>query len=88
MSDPRRSHDSQRFYKEVVLWRRLAHKNILPFLGISTDVAKFCLISPWMENGSIAEYVHSHPDVNPLELVRVVFRGCVYFFPIHYNLSL
>jgi len=60
---------SQRFCKEAVLWKRLTHKNILPFLGISRDVAEFCLISPWMKNGSIVEYVHNNPHANPLELV-------------------
>lgn len=75
------SHRSQRFCKEAVLWKRLTHKNILPFLGVSTDVAKFCLISPWMKNGSIVEYVRNRPHVNPLELVRMNFQGRVYFFP-------
>lgn len=63
---------SQRFYKEAVLWKRLTHKNILPFLGVSRDVAELCLISPWMRNGSIVEYTRNNPHINPLELVCVI----------------
>lgn len=68
----RRSRHSQRFCKEAVLWKRLTHKNILPFLGISKDVAEFCLITPWMKNGTIVEYVANNPHVNPLELVCMI----------------
>jgi len=65
---------SQGFYKEAVLWKRLAHKNILPLLGVSRDVAEFCLVSPWMKNGTIVEYVRNNPQVNPLGLVCMVFK--------------
>lgn len=69
---------SQRFYKEAVLWKRLAHKNILPLLGVSRDVAEFCLVSPWMKNGTIVEYVRNNPQVNPLGLVRIVLLKRAY----------
>ncbi|KAF9650320.1 kinase-like protein, partial [Thelephora ganbajun] len=67
-----------RFYKQVVLWKRLTHKNVLPFLGVSRDVADFCLISPWMKNGCIVEYVHNNPHVNPLDLLKDAANGLNY----------
>lgn len=72
-----RSRLSQRFYKEAVLWKRLAHKNILPLLGVSRDVAEFCLVSPWMKNGTIVEYVRNNPQANPLGLVCTPSNGCI-----------
>lgn len=76
----------QRFYKEVVLWKRLKHRNILPVLGVSRDFAEFCLVSPWMKNGCITNYIRDNPHVNPLELVRMIFTRRVCFFPIHFHL--
>ena len=65
----------QRFYKEAALWKRLAHKNILPCLGISMDVAELCLISPLIDNGCITECIRNNPQANPLELVCMIFVG-------------
>ncbi|KIK65938.1 hypothetical protein GYMLUDRAFT_952767 [Collybiopsis luxurians FD-317 M1] len=44
--------------KEVLLWRQLNHPNILPFLGINTQLFNptFCIVSPWMSNGDIVSY--------------------------------
>ncbi|KAE9388623.1 kinase-like protein [Gymnopus androsaceus JB14] len=44
--------------KEVLLWRQLDHANVLPFLGINTELfsPSFCIVSPWMSNGDIVSY--------------------------------
>ncbi|KAF9065338.1 kinase-like domain-containing protein [Rhodocollybia butyracea] len=49
--------------KEVLLWRQLNHPNILPFLGVNTEMFSptFCIISPWMFNGDIISYTQKHP---------------------------
>lgn len=44
------------------MWNRRPHPNILPLLGVSAD--KFIMVSDWMENGNIRQYVSNHPDVN------------------------
>ncbi|KAE9396543.1 kinase-like protein [Gymnopus androsaceus JB14] len=47
--------------KEVLLWRQLNHPNILPFLGINTELfsPSFCIVSPWMSNGDIMSYARN-----------------------------
>ncbi|KIK65940.1 hypothetical protein GYMLUDRAFT_952936 [Collybiopsis luxurians FD-317 M1] len=53
--------------KEVLLWRQLNHPNILPFLGINTELfpPTFCIVSPWMSNGDIISYSRKSPlDLN------------------------
>ena len=61
----------QRFCKEIILWKQLRHKNLLPFYGAyMTD--KFGIISPWLGNGNIVDFTRRNPDVNRLRLVRVV----------------
>lgn len=47
--------------KEVLLWRQLHHPNILPFLGVNTELftPSFCIVSPWMSNGDIMAYARN-----------------------------
>jgi len=63
-----RSH-LQRFCKEVLLWKHLNHPNILTFYGASTNQNRFCMVSPWMENGNILNYTRKYPEINRLRLV-------------------
>jgi len=61
----------QRFCKEVVTWRALQHPNILPLIGVMMTESQFAMISDWMENGSINEFVKANPDSDRLGLVRL-----------------
>ena len=58
----------QRFCKEVVMWKTLQHPNVLPLLGVMVGT-QLAMVSEWMMNGNINEFVRAHPDVNRLELV-------------------
>ena len=49
--------------------KQLDHGNILPFYGVSTAVADFCLVFPWYENGNIMEYLKRKSDANRFSLV-------------------
>ena len=51
------------------MWKRLQHPNIVPFLGISTEMPPFEIVYDWMEHGGIAEYVRLHPTVDRIFLV-------------------
>ena len=61
--------DRQAFYREVVVWKRLQHPNIVPFLGIPANIPPFEIVCDWMENDRITEYVKKNPDVNRVDLV-------------------
>jgi hypothetical protein len=53
------------------------HENVLPLMGVMMMTeSKFAMISEWMPNGKINEYVKAHPGVNRLHLVRFVFKTC------------
>ena len=69
---------SQRFCREAVIWRHLRHPNILPLLGATLDTHEttFSLVSEWMGNGNINEFIRNHGDVNRVQLVS--FHACVY----------
>jgi len=64
----------QRFCKEVVTWRTLRHPNVLPLIGVMMTETQFAMVSDWMENGNINEFVKANPDANRLELVCFTFK--------------
>jgi len=53
--------DFQNLLREFITWRQLTHPNVLPFYGVHfmKDLleTRFCLVSPWMENGSVVEFL-------------------------------
>ncbi|KAJ7621273.1 kinase-like domain-containing protein [Roridomyces roridus] len=45
------------FRREALIWRQLCHPNLLPFYGVYYLENRLCIVSPWMDNGNILEYV-------------------------------
>lgn len=71
----------QRFCREVAIWKALRHPNVLTLVGVMMSEDRLVMVSEWMENGNINDFVKAHPDVNRLELVRFSFG--VLFFACH-----
>jgi len=61
----------QRFCREGIAWKHLRHPNILPLIGMTVSTQWFAMVSAWMENGNINEFVGKDQHVNRIELVRV-----------------
>ena len=57
------------FCKEVVTWNALHHPNVLPLLGVTMGSPRFAMVSEWMANGNINEFVKANKDTNRFELV-------------------
>jgi hypothetical protein len=57
-----------------VTWKTLRHPNILPLIGVIMPETQFAMISDWMADGNINDFVKAHPDANRLELVSVSFE--------------
>jgi len=62
---------SQRFCREGVAWKHLRHPNILPLIGVTVSNQRFAMVSAWMENGNINEFIGKDQHVNRIELVCV-----------------
>ncbi|KAG6820427.1 hypothetical protein H0H93_000673 [Arthromyces matolae] len=62
------------FAHEVDLWKDLSHENILPFLGVSQlpNSPIPALLSPWMDNGTLEDYLETSPLVDHLELANIL----------------
>ncbi|KAJ8083209.1 hypothetical protein PM082_009081 [Marasmius tenuissimus] len=70
------------YLREALVWRQLKHPNVLPFLGIFylKDDRQFCLISPWMKNGNLLQYLKAteRANVDHTALVHDVAAGLAY----------
>lgn len=62
---------SQSFYKEAVLLKYLSHENIIPWLGVSKEHFPLSIVTEWIPNGNIRNYVQNHPEADRLALVSV-----------------
>ncbi|KLO07807.1 hypothetical protein SCHPADRAFT_632004 [Schizopora paradoxa] len=68
----------RRFLHEVSVWCGLHHKNILEFLGLaesSKDGLPLSMVSPWIVNGNITEYIKLNPSTKRLPLILGVAEG-------------
>ncbi|KAF9784423.1 kinase-like domain-containing protein [Thelephora terrestris] len=68
----------QEFCREAVAWRHLRHPNILPLLGVDLKQHRLSMVSEWMHQGNINEYVQRHGGVNRLQLLADVAAGLQY----------
>ncbi|KAF9789474.1 kinase-like domain-containing protein [Thelephora terrestris] len=66
------------FFKEVILWKTLHHPNVLPLLGAIMNERRFGMVSKWMVNESIGEFVKNHKNENRFELLKGVTIGLMY----------
>jgi len=57
------------------VWKALRHPNVLPLIGVSMSETRFTMISDWMADGNINNFVKAYPDANRLELVGFSFAA-------------
>ncbi|KAF9780774.1 kinase-like domain-containing protein [Thelephora terrestris] len=69
---------TDRFCKEVIPWKALRHPNVVPLLGAVMTDGQFAMVSEWMLNGTIREFITANPASNLLELSADVARGLVH----------
>ena len=67
----------QRFYKEVIAWKAFDHPNVVPLLGVSENRSQleFVMVSEWMANGNINQFMRAHWDANRFKLVGFLYRA-------------
>ncbi|KAG2358158.1 hypothetical protein BDR07DRAFT_308164 [Suillus spraguei] len=47
-----------RLFREIKLWLKLEHENIVPLLGVTDGFGSLpALISPWFQNGTLTRYL-------------------------------
>ncbi|KAF9789247.1 kinase-like domain-containing protein [Thelephora terrestris] len=68
----------KRFCKEVILWKHVSYPYILTFQGVFYHNDVPVIVTPWMDNGNITEYLLQFPDADRLRLLLCVIKGVRY----------
>jgi serine/threonine protein kinase len=63
----------QGFCQEGVAWKHLRHPNILPLLGVTINDDQFAMVSEWMDNGNINQFIEVNPHANRPQFVSNSF---------------
>lgn len=68
----------KRIIKEVHIWSKLRHENVLRLLGITTEFEfTVSIVSPWMSRGNVRDYVRDRA-VDPCPLIMGIAKGLHY----------
>ena len=60
----------QTFYQAVAVWKHLAHQNIAPILGVTTN--PLLLVSVWMSDEDLMGCITNRPEVDRFSLVGIL----------------
>ncbi|KAF8130905.1 kinase-like domain-containing protein [Mycena galopus ATCC 62051] len=67
------------FCRETLVWQTLRHQYVLPLIGIDRDTfPSFCLVSPWMQHGTILRYLSEHGRADVDEMLLQIAEGLAY----------
>ncbi|EFI27045.1 TKL/TKL-ccin protein kinase [Coprinopsis cinerea okayama7 len=68
------------FKREAIIWSQLHHPNVLPFYGLFQAEGEhfYSLLSPWMDNGNITDFLKAEPQTDRQELIFDIARGLEY----------
>ncbi|KAF9654244.1 kinase-like protein [Thelephora ganbajun] len=66
------------FCREVITWKRLSHPNVLELIGVMMNDKEYVMVSPWMENRNIVDYLRKSLQTNPLKLLEDAACGLQY----------
>ena len=61
-------------------WKTLQHPNVLPLIGVTMSEVHFGMVSEWMANGNVNEFVKANPDAERLKLVCFCPESCITLF--------
>ncbi|KAG8896676.1 hypothetical protein FRB99_008763 [Tulasnella sp. 403] len=70
--------DLKAFQEETETWGSLRHRNILLFLGTYKDKGYLYMVSPWIANGALADFIKVHPEIDRPKLLRETADALAY----------
>ncbi|KAF8598446.1 kinase-like protein [Ceratobasidium sp. AG-I] len=73
----------KRTARELYTWSKLQHNNILDILGLAVFGGKLAMISPWMDQGSIMQYVERNLDLDRYVMAAQVVEAVRYLHSIN-----
>ncbi|KAG1799346.1 kinase-like domain-containing protein [Suillus plorans] len=68
--------DQKEYLRERKLWERLMQENILPLLGVARGFTTIpgcdALVCPWMENGTLSQYIDRYPALELRQKLKLL----------------
>ncbi|KAG9122748.1 hypothetical protein FRC07_000739, partial [Ceratobasidium sp. 392] len=64
--------------RELYAWSRLEHKNVLKLFGLAQFQNRLAMVSPWMDKGTLLQYIKHNPATNRYELCVDISEGVAY----------
>ena len=58
------------------MWKYLRHPNVLSLAGATMSETRFEMVSDWMANGNISDFVKTHRDVDRHGIVGFHSESC------------
>ncbi|KAF8602298.1 kinase-like protein [Ceratobasidium sp. AG-I] len=68
--------------RETHIWSKMKHENIQQLLGIVLFQGRLGMVSSWMDNGNLQEYIKANPHVDRYKLCPDVATGVAYLHSI------
>ncbi|EUC55838.1 tyrosine kinase catalytic domain protein [Rhizoctonia solani AG-3 Rhs1AP] len=68
----------KRAARELDCWLSHKHENILPVLGFAVVGTNLAMVSPWMNNGHVTDYVATNPNCDRLTLCVQLAKAVAY----------
>ncbi|KAH0833897.1 kinase-like domain-containing protein [Lanmaoa asiatica] len=80
---------TKRVRREVKVWMKLDHTNVLPLFGTTSGFGPFpAMVCPWLENGTLTSYLErSNGDLEILQVLALVFPAVHSQSVVHGDLS-
>ncbi|KAJ6480648.1 kinase-like domain-containing protein [Mycena vulgaris] len=79
VGDPTPRTTKLKFSREALLWQNLHNPYILPLIGVDREMLPaLCLVSPWMERGTILLYLNENGRQDVNRLLSEVAQGVQY----------
>lgn len=68
----------KRSLKEIQVWSFLDHENVLPLIGLCVVNNELGMVSEFMPNGNVQEYIQRNPRVDRYRLATHICAGLTY----------
>ncbi|KAG8717056.1 hypothetical protein FRC08_008262 [Ceratobasidium sp. 394] len=78
IQDDQNDHNMRLIAREIHAWAKCDHENVLELFGLTQHRGKLAVVSPWMENGNLRQYLTKNPDVDRLDLCIQITKGLAY----------
>ncbi|CAE6441494.1 unnamed protein product [Rhizoctonia solani] len=63
---------------ELYIWSKCKHPNVLELIGVTRHRNLIAMVSPWMDNGDLTRFLHTHPETDRYNLCVQIADGVAY----------